>query len=415
MDSVRCIIVSAVLRGWKPHQFDAVTALLHGDVDSSIYMELPEGFEELGYVCRLRRSLYGLKQAPRIWYQCVQRVLAARGFTMAQSDNCVFYKSNCVICVYVDDFLVAAAESHEIDQVQRALETEFQLQIIESQQVQVGPMGRWSVHVAELIGIFYAVGTVFKINHQRPRTENGETMYATILCDSRSALQAIQNPGNKSGQRIIHAILQAATEVQTSGIALCLQWIPGHCDNPGNDTTDRLAKEAASPGKTHPFRPLLTRKRALIRDKTHAQWEREWKASTKGGHLRKIDNTLPATYTRKLYGNLPRGRAYLLTQLRTAHNWLSTYAKTFGFRYNDQCVCGAQETVTHVLVDYPNLREIRRDLRPEAGDAFNDVSSLLGGSTEGKRGKPDIVSRARTVKAVLDFAEVSQRFKSRAP
>jgi hypothetical protein len=39
---------------------------------------------------------------------------------------------------------------------------------------------------------------------------------------------------------------------------------------------------------------------------------------------------------------------YLLTQLRTGHNWLSTYAKTFGFRDNDQCVCGAQETVTHV-------------------------------------------------------------------
>ena len=83
IDSVRCIIASAVLRGWKLHQFDAVTAFLHGDVDSSIYMELPEGFEELGYVCRLRRSLYRLKQAPRIWYQCVHRVLAAYSFTMA--------------------------------------------------------------------------------------------------------------------------------------------------------------------------------------------------------------------------------------------------------------------------------------------------------------------------------------------
>lgn len=56
-DSVRCIVASAVLRGWKLHQFDAVTAFLHGDVDSSIYMEMPEGFEEPGYVCRPRRSL----------------------------------------------------------------------------------------------------------------------------------------------------------------------------------------------------------------------------------------------------------------------------------------------------------------------------------------------------------------------
>lgn len=66
---------------------------------------------------------------------------------------------------------------------------------------------------------------------------------------------------------------------------------------------------------------------------------------------------------------------------------------------------GAQETVTYELVNCPNLRDIRRELRSEAGDAFSSVSSLLGGSIEGRRGKPDTVSRARTVKAVLDFAE----------
>jgi ribonuclease HI len=286
------------------------------------------------------------------------------------------------------------------------------LQVVESQQIQVGPMDRWSVHVAELIGIFYAISMVFMLAHQglanRQKT-------ATILCDSRSALQTTQNPRNKSGQRIVHAILQAATEAQAAGIALRLQWVPGHCDNPGNDAADRLAKIAACPGKTHPFRPLLSRESARIRGDIREQWEQEWRSSNKGGHLRKIDSTLPANYTRRLYGSLPRSRAYLLTQLRTGHNWLSTYAKTFGFRNDDQCVCGAQETVTHVLVDCPELRGIRRKLRSEVGDAFSSVSSLLGGSTEGERGKPDTVSRAKTVTAVLDFAEASQRFWSRAP
>jgi DNA repair protein RadC len=65
------------------------------------------------------------------------------------------------------------------------------LEVIESQQVQVGSMGRWSVHVAELIGIFYAVSTVFKISHQRPIAELSRTATATILCNSRLALQAI--------------------------------------------------------------------------------------------------------------------------------------------------------------------------------------------------------------------------------
>jgi ribonuclease HI len=123
------------------------------------------------------------------------------------------------------------------------------LQVIGSKQIQVGPMDRWSVHVAELIGIFYTISMVFMLAH---RGSTNRQKQATILCDSRSALQATQNPRNKSGQRIVHAILQAATEAQAAGIALRLQWVPGHCDNPGNDAADRLAKDAAYPGKPTP-------------------------------------------------------------------------------------------------------------------------------------------------------------------
>jgi hypothetical protein len=49
------------------------------------------------------------------------------------------------------------------------------LEVAESQQVQVGPIDRWSIHVAELIGIFYAIGIVFKMAHQhQPQTDNGQ-------------------------------------------------------------------------------------------------------------------------------------------------------------------------------------------------------------------------------------------------
>ena len=99
-------------------------------------------------------------------------------------------------------------------------------------------MDRWSVHVAELIGIFLAISSVLKVAHQHQRAVHSRATMVTILCDSKSALQTIQNPSNKSGRQIIHAVLQAATEIQAQGIALHLQWIPGHCDNPGNDAAD---------------------------------------------------------------------------------------------------------------------------------------------------------------------------------
>ncbi|KAJ5296499.1 arylsulfatase [Penicillium atrosanguineum] len=88
---------------------------------------------------------------------------------------------------------------------------------------------------------------------------------------------------------------------------------------------------------------------------------------------------------------------YMGTYPGTArHSWLSSYRKKIGYSDNDRCECGAQETVAHVE------------------DALNSVSSLLGGSNEGEKGKPKTVSRVKTVRAVLDFAEASQRSRSSA-
>lgn len=139
-----------------------------------------------------------------------------------------------------------------------------------------------------------------------------------------------------------------------------------------------------------------------IRRNIRREWEQEWKTSEKGGHLRRIDAELPASRTRRLYDTLPRNRAYLLTQLRAGHSWLAPYGKQYGFRDDDKCECGAKETVTHVLLDCPRLKVPRQTLRRETGEAFGDIPTMLGGSKE-----------TSYVKAVLDFAEVSQRFCSR--
>jgi hypothetical protein len=71
--------------------------------------------------------------------------------------------------------------------------------------------------------------------------------------------------------RIVYLIIQAATETQTENIRLRLQWMPGHCENAGNDAVDQLAKGAAQPGKTHPFRLLLSREDAFVRSKSYDQ------------------------------------------------------------------------------------------------------------------------------------------------
>lgn len=74
------------------------------------------------------------------------------------------------------------------------------------------------------------------------------------------------------------------------------------------------------------------------------------------------DTKLPAIRIRRLYDPLPQNRAYLLTQLRASHCWLAPYGKPYGFREDNECECGAKETVTHVILDFPKLRVPRQKL-----------------------------------------------------
>jgi len=46
---------------------------------------------------------------------------------------------------------------------------------------------------------------------------------------------------------------------------------------------------------------------------------------------------------------------------------------------------------------------------------FSSVAVMLGGCRTGERGNINNVSRSKAVEAVLDFAEASQRFRSRVP
>ena len=84
-------------------------------------------------------------------------------------------------------------------------------------------------------------------------------------------------------------------------------------------------------------------------------------------------------------------------------------AKLHRFRDDEKCECGAPETVVNVLVDCPKLK------RRKIGTAFNDITDILGGGSQGKQGKQDDMQDGSVLGAILDFAEASQRFQSRAP
>jgi hypothetical protein len=113
-------------------QVDVTTAFLNGDLDETIYMVQPPGFEESGnLVCHLRKSLYGLRQAPRQWHIKLKAVLEEMGFFATDSDPGLFIKStkagNIYLLVYVDDLLIASANTAAADEVLANLRAAFDI------------------------------------------------------------------------------------------------------------------------------------------------------------------------------------------------------------------------------------------------------------------------------------------------
>ena len=117
IQSIRILLAIALMHDLDVEQMDVSTAYLYAPLDIPNFMKQPKGFEILGdeeqtLVCKLLKSLYGLHQSARAWYKCISAFITSKGFTVAESDPCVFYRIDHklnklqYIIVYVDDLLV---------------------------------------------------------------------------------------------------------------------------------------------------------------------------------------------------------------------------------------------------------------------------------------------------------------------
>ena len=131
LSTVRVLLALASIHGWHLHQLDVNNVFLHGDLNESFYMRIPQGVisPKSGQVCKLRKSLYSLKQASRQWFEKLTKFLLTRGFTQATSDHTLFIKSTStsfiVILVYVDDIILGGTSLDVFDYLKAALHKAF--------------------------------------------------------------------------------------------------------------------------------------------------------------------------------------------------------------------------------------------------------------------------------------------------
>ena len=116
-------------------QLDVPQAFTQAPLAETVYMEMPEGFELAGMVCKLLMSLYGLKQAPRNWYLlCSGFIREVLGFRATVSDPCLFVKRSrsghlMLLFLFVDDMQVAhdKADKQEWSELHSKLRARFNI------------------------------------------------------------------------------------------------------------------------------------------------------------------------------------------------------------------------------------------------------------------------------------------------
>ncbi|KAF5759181.1 putative RNA-directed DNA polymerase [Helianthus annuus] len=113
---------------------DVKTAFLNGTLKEEVYTEQPEGYVkkgEEGKVCRLKKALYGLKQAPRAWYSRIDEYFRSHGFKKCVHEHTLFTKitsqSRVIVCLYVDDIILASESLTLIEQLKESMQSEFEM------------------------------------------------------------------------------------------------------------------------------------------------------------------------------------------------------------------------------------------------------------------------------------------------
>ena len=118
---------------------DVVTAYLYGDLDTEIYMNIPDGIQlpkssgsnpRSAFAIRLKRSLYGLKQSGRMWYNRLSDYLIGKGYVNNELCPCVFIKRTssgfAIVAVYVDDMNIIGTLK-ELRETAEHLKSEFEM------------------------------------------------------------------------------------------------------------------------------------------------------------------------------------------------------------------------------------------------------------------------------------------------
>ena len=116
--TIRLVLVFTLNQSWHLICVDFNNAFVQVHHKDPVWIHLPRGHKSKTTTptcLQLKKSLYGLSIAPKLWYQYLCKGLIEGNFQQSAHDECLFFKSNMIIFLYVDDYGIASPVMSEID------------------------------------------------------------------------------------------------------------------------------------------------------------------------------------------------------------------------------------------------------------------------------------------------------------
>lgn len=233
--------------------------------------------------------------------------------------------------------------------------------------------------------------------------------WISILSSNRSALAAISQPRQQSGQATIQRIYKRTQSLRKQGNAVNAIWIPAYADITLKQQAKAEARKSTrveqQPEK-QPFQAKSTAIRLAL-----AAIQQEWTLPEHvGKYSKKVDIALPGKHTRSLYDSLNRKEAKTLAQLRTGMTRLNSYLNQIGIADSELCACGqASETVEHFLFRCTKWTAMRDGMNQCTESKRGNLSFFLGGKSRSDRDRwqPDM----KAVHAAIKYAIATERLE----
>ena len=202
--------------------------------------------------------------------------------------------------------------------------------------------------------------------------ETEGTNNLVVFSDSKSVLQALES--DKQNTTTTRSLLCALDKfLNTFNVQLTLQWIPSHCNIPGNERADVLANKGSACEQPN-FPVSQATAKQIIKTNTRQEWLDRWAMGSTG---RVVFQHMTRPNKHDPINDLCRREQSIIFQLRTDHTRLNAHLNRIKPEHPPMCtLCDhPYETTKHFLFHCASLKDLRAKFLPPSPCLENTLYS----------------------------------------